>query len=108
VRDFLYSEDLADAFVALLRSPVQGPINVASGEPTRIRDLVQALADAAGHPDLPRFGALEAPAGEPAVLLADVTRLRDEVGWSAPATLKQRAADTIDWWRANLATAGRR
>ena len=108
VRDFLYSEDLADAFVALLRSSVQGPINVASGEPTRIRDLVQALADAAGHPDLPRFGALEAPASEPAVLLADVTRLRDEVGWSAPATLTQRAADTIDWWRANLATTGRR
>jgi nucleoside-diphosphate-sugar epimerase len=42
------------------------------------------------------------------VLLADVTRLRDEVNWSAQATLKQRAADTIDWWRAKLAPAGRR
>jgi nucleoside-diphosphate-sugar epimerase len=108
VRDFLYSEDLADAFVALLRSPARGPVNLASGHPVRIRDLVQALADASGRPDLPRFGALEASASEPADLSADVTRLHDEVGWAPPATLEQRAADTIAWWRGHLAAADRR
>ncbi len=102
VRDFLYSEDLADAFVALLRSPAAGPVNLASGRPVRIRHLVQALAEAGCRPDLPRFGALEASAAEPAELSADVTRLREEVGWVPPATLEQRAADTIAWWRAAL------
>jgi nucleoside-diphosphate-sugar epimerase len=106
-RDFLYSEDLADAFVALLASRVQGPVNLASGNPVRIRDVVHALADAAGRPELVQLGALPASPNEPEELLADVTRLRDSVGWTPPASLEQRAADTISWWRANLALADR-
>jgi nucleoside-diphosphate-sugar epimerase len=107
-RDFLYSEDLAQAFVALLRSPVEGAVNLASGRATRVRDLVAALAAAAGRPDLIQLGARAAAPGEPATLLADVTRLRDEVGWAPPATLEQRAAETIDWWREALTGAARR
>jgi nucleoside-diphosphate-sugar epimerase len=105
VRDFLYSEDLAQAFVALLDSPVQGAVNLASGTPVRVRDLVEALAGAAGRPDLLRLGARPAAPGEPAELVADVTRLREEVGWSPPATLERRAADTIAWWRRELTAA---
>jgi nucleoside-diphosphate-sugar epimerase len=101
-RDFLYSEDLADAFVALLRSPVQGPVNLASGAPVQIRTLVTALADAAGRPDLLQLGARPASAGEPSELVADVSRLSGEVGWTPPASLAKRAADTIAWWQAEL------
>jgi nucleoside-diphosphate-sugar epimerase len=107
VRDFLYSEDLAEAFVALLRSPVEGPVNMASGRAMRIRELVEAFAVAAGRPDLPRFGARASSASEPAELLADVSRLRDEVGWTTSATIEQRAADTIAWWRSQLTGGGR-
>lgn len=104
-RDFLFSGDVAAAFAALLASEVQGAVNIGSGVPVRIRDLVQALADAAGRPDLVRLGARPAPAGEPDELVADVTRLRAEVGWVPPATLQERAADTIRWWRGRV-TAG--
>jgi nucleoside-diphosphate-sugar epimerase len=106
VRDFLYSEDLADAFVALLRSPVEGPVNLASGTPVPVRELVQSLAEAAGRGDLIELGALPSAAGEPSELVADVTRLRSEVGWVPASSLHERAADTIAWWRAELA-AGR-
>ena len=37
VRDFLYVEDAADAFVKLLDHQAQGPFNIASGVPTRAR-----------------------------------------------------------------------
>ena len=87
LRDFLFSEDLAEAFVALLRSPVDGPVNLASGTPVRIRDLAESLAAAANRPDLLRLGALAASPGEPAELTADVSRLRNEVGWTPKATL---------------------
>lgn len=100
LRDFLYCEDLAEAFVALLGSAVQGSVNLASGTPVRIRELVEALAAAADRPDLVRLGVRPTVPGEPAEVLADVARLRDEVGWTPPATLEQRAADTIAWWRA--------
>ena len=99
VRDFLYSEDLGAAFAALLDSTVEGPVNVASGEPRPIRDLVAALGAAAGRPDLLRIGARPSNPSEPAVLTAAVERLRLEVGWRPPRTLEQRAADTLAWWR---------
>ncbi len=108
LRDFLYSEDLADSLVALLRSNVEGAVNMASGIPVRIRDIVAALAAAAERPDLVRLGARPASPGEPAELLADVSRLRDEVGWAPFATLEQRAADTIAWWRSQITALDRR
>jgi nucleoside-diphosphate-sugar epimerase len=102
VRDFLYSEDLADAFAALLDSEVGGPVNLASGDPRPIRVLAEALAAAAGRPDLLQLGARPAPASEPASITADVGRLRDEVGWTPPRTLEERAADTVAWWERAL------
>jgi nucleoside-diphosphate-sugar epimerase len=99
VRDFLHTEDLGDAFAALLDAPVEGAINLASGDARPIRDLVVALGDAAGRPDLLRIGARPSNPAEPASITAAVDRLRDEVGWSAARTLEQRAADTIAWWR---------
>lgn len=98
VRDFLYAPELAAAFAVLLRSDVTGPVNLASGTPMRVRDLIEALAQAAGRPDLVRLGALPAPAG-PARLTADVARLRDEVGWTPSTELSDAAEQTLAWWR---------
>lgn len=101
VRDFLYAPELAAAFVALLTSEVTGPVNMGSGEPLRVRDLIEALARAAGRPDLVRLGARPSP-NEPARLTADVTRLRDEVGWTRSISLDEAAARTVAWWREQL------
>src|SRR5206468_4284631 len=81
VRDFLQVADVADAFVALVDSNAAGPLNIASGSPTRVRDLVELVATAVGRRDLLRFGAVPTPPGEPPVLVADVGRLRAELGW---------------------------
>ncbi len=72
VRDFLYAPELAAAFVALLLSDVTGPVNMASGAPLRVRDLIEAIAR---RPDGPSWCALGArpSANEPARLTADVT-----------------------------------
>lgn len=98
VRDFLYAPELASAFVALLASNVTGAVNMASGQPLRVRDLIEALAAAAGRPDLVRLGARQSPQ-EPARLTADISRLRDEVGWEPSLSLQQAAHQTVDWWR---------
>jgi nucleoside-diphosphate-sugar epimerase len=99
VRDFLHAEDLGAAFAALLDSDVAGAVNMASGEPRPIRDLIVALGEAAGRPDLLRIGARAPSPDEPASITAAVDRLRDEVGWRGGRPLEQGAADTIAWWR---------
>lgn len=99
VRDFLSVEELGDAFAALLDSSVQGPVNLASGEPVALRELIEAVAQATGRPELVRFGAIDARPGEPAELVADVARLRDEVGWRPREPLLAGVARTVQWWR---------
>lgn len=100
VRDFLFAPELAEAFVAVLASSVTGAVNVASGVPVALRDVVLALGHASGRPDLVRLGGRPGNRDEPARLVADVTRLRDEVGWTPSLSLDEAAARTMAWWRA--------
>lgn len=81
VRDFLYVEDAAEALVELLNGEVTGPVNIASGEPRTIRELVEAIACAVGPSSEVNFGAIAASASEPPKICADVRRLHEEVGW---------------------------
>jgi nucleoside-diphosphate-sugar epimerase len=102
VRDFLYVKDAADGLVALLDSEVRGAVNVASGEPVRLRDVTDEIATQLHGADLVRLGARPAARGEPPAIVAEVTRLRDEVGWSPGYDLTRGLAETIDWWRLEL------
>ncbi len=83
VRDFIHVDDVARALAALLHSPVTGPVNIANGQGVALRDVALELAASlCAEPSLLRFGALPIRPGDPPSLVADVTRLRDEVGFS--------------------------
>ncbi|MCA1817679.1 MAG: NAD(P)-dependent oxidoreductase [Acidobacteria bacterium] len=101
-RDFIFVEDAAEALVALLDSPVEGAVNIGSGAATTVREMLTKAADQIGGRDLLRFGALPRRAGEPALLVADASRLRDEVGWRPRRSLDEGIGETIEWWRARL------
>lgn len=98
-RDYLYVEDVARAFVALLSSRVTGAVNIASGQAVEVREIIYRIADELGGRELIDLGALQAPEGEPSVLLGDVVRLRDEVGWTPGFSLERGLTETINWWR---------
>jgi nucleoside-diphosphate-sugar epimerase len=98
-RDFLHVADAADALVTLTRSELTGPVNVASGIPVAVRDVVGHIAAACGRPELVLWGARTTPAGDPPLLGADVTRLRAELGWRPKVDLAHGLRETTDWWR---------
>jgi nucleoside-diphosphate-sugar epimerase len=100
VRDFMYVDDASRAFVGLLESDVQGAVNIASGRGVEVRELVALLAEEVGRPELLRVGALETRAAEPAAIVADTRRLREEVGFASNVGLEQGLAEAVDWWRA--------
>ena len=97
VRDFLYVEDAADAFVKLLDHQAQGPFNIASGVPTRLADVVFGVADRLGRRELIKLGALE-PRPEPDVMVADIGRIGRTIGWTPRHTLEQGLDLTVNWW----------
>jgi nucleoside-diphosphate-sugar epimerase len=100
LRDFMHADDVAAGFAALLDSEVEGPVNVASGQAVSIADVLALIAGATGRPELLRLGALARRDGEPELLVADVRRLRDEVGFTPSVALEQGIAETVDAWRA--------
>jgi len=81
IRDFLHVTDVADAFVALLDSPVEGAVNIASGNPVALRQIVLAAADCLGARERVQFDAPSPSDNEPPLLVADWRRLANELGW---------------------------
>jgi nucleoside-diphosphate-sugar epimerase len=98
VRDFMHVEDVARALVALLDSPVVGPVNIASGAGVTIGHVVDQIVQVTGRPELIRPGALPERAGEPPRLVADVARLQQAVGFQPRWDLADGLAATVRWW----------
>lgn len=97
LRDFLHAADVAGAFAALLDGAVEGPVNIGSGRAASIRDLAHIIGRELGREDLIRPGAL--PDHSPALLVPDIRRLRDEVGFRPAFSLEEGLQDAILWWR---------
>lgn len=102
VRDYMYVKDVANALACLLDGQVEGAVNVASGIARPVSEVIWAVAEAAGRPDLVELGGRESPVEEPQSLVADVSRLRNEVGYEPSYTLTEGVRETVDWWRSQI------
>lgn len=104
VRDFLHVRDVAGAITALLDSPVQGPVNIASGVPVSLRDVVRQIEVEVGMPGRTELGALPTPTDAPPRLTASTERLFSEVGWQPHYTLETGIRQTVASVRAARGT----
>jgi nucleoside-diphosphate-sugar epimerase len=101
-RDLMHAADVGAAFAALADSDVSGAINIASGRAVVLREVAQEIARKLDREDLLQVGARPMREGEPPTLVADVERLREEVGWNPGIELGDGLADVIQWWRQRL------
>jgi nucleoside-diphosphate-sugar epimerase len=99
VRDFSYVSDIAAGLVALLESEVQGGVNIASGRPVAVKEIVEMIGRYVGRSDLIELGAIQPQQGEPPLLVADVRRLHDEVRFRSKWDLETGLTATIDHYR---------
>ena len=98
----MYVADVASAFVALLNSDIQGPVNIASGEAITLKDVVERIATKLGRPKLLKLGARSTNLQDPPLLLADISRLKDELGWQPSFDIDRGLDETIAWWKEEL------
>jgi len=106
--DFMLVDDVASAFVQLLGSDVEGPVNVASGTVRSVRSVVEAFAARLGRGDLLRFAARSRDPWEVPAVRAAVSRLREEVGFTPRYDWDEAVDRTIEWWRAQALTRSKR
>jgi GDP-L-fucose synthase len=98
-REFLHSDDLADA-VAFLIENYDSPeiVNVGCGQDVTIRELAELVCDVVGFTGTLDFDSTK-PDGTPRKLL-DVTRLT-KLGWQAKIPLRKGIESTYEWFLKN-------
>jgi UDP-glucose 4-epimerase len=97
VRDYVHVIDLIDAHVKALNSLGTAGheiYNLGSGSGYSVREVVKAASDAIGH----QIPYLDSPrrAGDPAVLIADITKAKRVLDWSPTRSLTTMVADTLN------------
>ncbi|RDI54839.1 NAD-dependent epimerase/dehydratase family protein [Microvirga subterranea] len=101
VRDFMDVRDCGAAFAALALSSVSGPINICSGTPVTIAEVIRTAAAFLGRPDLVRLGALPDRPNEAPNLWGDAGPLSDVTGYRATYSLSASLQAAIDHWRSS-------
>jgi GDP-L-fucose synthase len=100
-REFLYVEDAADGIVAAAdRYEGAEPVNLGTGREISIRDLATLIAERTGFRGSFAWNATK-PDGQPRRAL-DVSRARDEFGWTARIPFEEGLDATISWYRESL------
>lgn len=102
VRDFLYVEDVASAFVNLLDSDIQGIVNIASGEPVTLGKIISQVGEQLGRGELIEFEDDVFSLDNPASIVGDSSRLKKELGWRPSIDFSEGIRRTILWWKNKL------
>ena len=93
-RDFVHVDDVADGIAAAsLALPALKPAfvvcNLGWGEPVRLRDVLERIADQTNARNLFRFGARPMRPGEPQEQYAETSSAADLFGWRAKISWKK-------------------
>lgn len=101
IRDYIHVSDLARAHVLaagyLLGGGAAAALNLGSGQPLSVRQILRAIEEITGRPlpviDRPRR------AGDPPILCADVTRVQEVLGFQPELSdIRQIISDAVPWF----------
>jgi nucleoside-diphosphate-sugar epimerase len=101
MRDYMHVSDVADALVKLLGSDITGSVNIGSGRAVKLREIVDLVGEKLNGLDLLEYGPVESKFDSPLVM-ADISKLRDELAWEPKYDLENGIEDTINWWKEEM------
>ena len=98
-RDFVYVDDVvaANLLAALASSPSALTCNVATGLPTTLQELLDAICVAAGRDVEPLYGPPRE--GDIVASVGDITTAREALGYAVTVSLHEGIARTVDSYR---------
>lgn len=97
-RDYVYVDDVVDAFIAALTRELHGPFNVGTGIETDVNRLYELLAAETGFTGQPVHG--PAKEGEQMRSVVSAERLAAASEWDVSTPLDVGLKRTVEWFRA--------
>lgn len=101
-RDYVYVDDVVDAFVRAARAPLTtvGTYNIGTGLQTTVAEVHRLIAAALGGSSVPRYAA--ARTGELHAIALDATKAERELGWKPAVDLVEGIQRTMQWLHVTL------
>lgn len=109
-RDFVWIDDVCDAFVRAASEPLDDPgavFNIGSGRQTTLRDVVAAAAEVFGVAQEPRWGSMAQRRWDTTVWVSDPGAAERALGWRAGTPLRDGLARLGAWMDAHPDAAAR-
>ena len=97
IRDYLHVYDVASAFIALLNSEVEGPINIGSGSGITLEDTVRKIEKKISNYGRLKINHEPISSYEAPIIIADTTRINN-IGWSPLYNINHGLDNTIKWF----------
>lgn len=94
IRDYIYTKDIAAAFVQFLESDVNGGVNICTGKDTSIHDYVMKIAQIMEKENLVVFNEQKSP--QQVRVVGDPTRLNKEVGFTPKYSIEQALKEILE------------
>jgi UDP-glucose 4-epimerase len=105
--DMVHVRDIARANILAAVSPASDvALNVASGTETSLLDLARLIARVMGHGDLVPVHQEARSVNPVPKRLADVSKARELIGFTATQPLDDGIAELVGWWRDQTVLAG--
>ena len=100
-RDFIYVEDVVNAYLRIheLSRHCGEVFNIGTGVQSTVRDVVEASARATGVNPNVSWGALPPRQWDTETWVADCTKVRRMLKWTARTGLEQGITKTVEWFR---------
>ena len=101
VRDYIHVLDLADAHILALehleKVNTSNVFNLGSGDGYSVKEVIETCREVTGHA-IPAEESSKRE-GDPAVLIADSSKIKAQLGWEAKFSLKEIVSSAWEWHR---------
>ncbi|WP_226682721.1 NAD-dependent epimerase/dehydratase family protein [Sutcliffiella horikoshii] len=99
VLDYLYVKDVAEAFIAILENNITGEVNIGSGKPILLKDLIYQIGYQLNKPHLIKLSNKFPDKPHENIIVADIYKIQESTGWHPTTTLDEGLDHTIRWWK---------
>jgi nucleoside-diphosphate-sugar epimerase len=103
VRDFIFINDVLEAYIAVIKKPHLGEIfNIGSGVQHSIGEVVAIVKDSIHSDAEPAWGAIGRQRQEPGLWVSKNSKASKSINWNPSISLKSGLQQTVTWLKSNL------